>query len=284
MASLTYLLKKITINITQKLDFVPKIQSTVLIGLKILFNLVTLNHFHTRIAFCPICSKNRRILVDSINLRESNYCFSCFGNSRYKAMGSILKKLIQTRIRYYNTGIIDKNLEKIVNIKENKIPLRKYVENCNYMDFIIYEPDSRGTIHNSLKKFKGYIFSEYFPNCKKNILINGIQNEDLQDLSYRDSSIDILITQDVFEHIKNPRKAFNEIYRVLKPGGFHVFTTPIHTIPETLIDENDNVLKFPIIYHGDHTNNQGAKVYTNFGKDIIEELKKMDDFKKQMKN
>jgi SAM-dependent methyltransferase len=42
-----------------------------------------------------------------------------------------------------------------------------------------------------------------------------------------DNSFDIVISQDVFEHIYNPAKAFKEIARTLKPGGFHIFTVPI---------------------------------------------------------
>jgi SAM-dependent methyltransferase len=247
-----------------------------LVSFKILLNFATKKPFQIKKAFCPICGKNGRMIIDSTNLRESNYCISCFGNSRYKAMAIVLKKLINSRIIYYQSGIINQNLNEIVAKDVNKVPLNTVVKKSNAARIVIYEPDSRGTIHNSLRKSKGYVFSEYFLNRKKGEMIKGIRNEDLQDLSFRENSIDIVITQDIFEHIKNPEKAFMEIYRILKVGGYHVFTTPLYQKSEKLIDENDQILKYPVIYHGDHMNNQGAKVYTNFGKDIIDTLKNLN--------
>src|SRR4029453_15169487 len=40
-------------------------------------------------------------------------------------------------------------------------------------------------------------------------------------------SIDIHVTQDVFEHVLDPDAAFREIARTLRPGGAHVFTVPL---------------------------------------------------------
>ena len=43
-------------------------------------------------------------------------------------------------------------------------------------------------------------------------------------MTFENESFDLFITQDVFEHVMTPNKAFKEIERVLKPGGAHVFT------------------------------------------------------------
>ena len=43
-------------------------------------------------------------------------------------------------------------------------------------------------------------------------------------MTFQNESFDLFITQDVFEHVMEPNKAFKEIERVLKPGGAHVFT------------------------------------------------------------
>jgi len=50
---------------------------------------------------------------------------------------------------------------------------------------------------------------------------------DLADMpQVQDSSIDLLVSSWVFEHIKNPAGAFKEFFRVLKPGGKVIFLTP----------------------------------------------------------
>jgi ubiquinone/menaquinone biosynthesis C-methylase UbiE len=48
---------------------------------------------------------------------------------------------------------------------------------------------------------------------------------DLQQLPYSDNTFDYIITDQVLEHLKNPQKAINESYRVLKKGGIAIHTT-----------------------------------------------------------
>lgn len=71
--------------------------------------------------------------------------------------------------------------------------------------------------------------------------------EDLESLSFEDETIDLFITQDVFEHVLRPENAFREIARVLRPGGAHVFTVPIYDRRETLVrvDSDGTVLLDP---------------------------------------
>ena len=59
-------------------------------------------------------------------------------------------------------------------------------------------------------------------------MIDGTRHEDLMNLSFDNNSFDLVITSDVIEHIPIPYRAQEEIWRVLKPGGIHVFTVPFH--------------------------------------------------------
>src|SRR5258708_4206590 len=38
-------------------------------------------------------------------------------------------------------------------------------------------------------------------------------------LTFKDNLFDVVICTHVYEHVPSPKKLFNEIYRVLKPGG-----------------------------------------------------------------
>ena len=51
--------------------------------------------------------------------------------------------------------------------------------------------------------------------------------EDVMALSYADASFDLVLTSDTLEHVEDPMKGMEEIRRVLRPGGRHVFTVPI---------------------------------------------------------
>jgi len=137
----------------------------------------------------------------------------------------------------------------------------------------IFEAQASGPIHDSLKDLSLYICSEFFddiPNGDRNN--DGILCENLQNLSFPDETFDLVITQDVLEHVGNPEIAFSEINRVLKHGGYHIFTIPYHegkpTLRRVVVEKKEKIYKYPQVYHGDPLREQGALVFTDFGSDM----------------
>lgn len=49
---------------------------------------------------------------------------------------------------------------------------------------------------------------------------------DICNLPFEDNSYDVVFCNHVLEHIENDTKAMQELYRVLKPGGFGIFQIP----------------------------------------------------------
>jgi SAM-dependent methyltransferase len=47
-----------------------------------------------------------------------------------------------------------------------------------------------------------------------------------EDIQFPDASFDAVISDDVIEHVKDPDKVFQEIYRVLRPGGVAILKFP----------------------------------------------------------
>jgi SAM-dependent methyltransferase len=105
--------------------------------------------------------------------------------------------------------------------------------------------------------------------------VNGVHREDLENLSFEDESFDLHLTQDVFEHLFNPAAAFREIARTLRPGGAHIFTTPLvrkneptrfcaHLAPDGSVV---HLTESPE-YHKDPISSEGSLVTVHWGYDI----------------
>jgi SAM-dependent methyltransferase len=61
------------------------------------------------------------------------------------------------------------------------------------------------------------------------------QIEDMHHLSFADESIGALLALDTLEHVADPRRAMEEVWRVLRPGGITLISSvmffPIHAHP-----------------------------------------------------
>src|SRR5438552_9789437 len=94
---------------------------------------------------------------------------------------------------------------------------------------IIHEssPVNRGASVRLARECPHYIGSQFYPAAPLGTTVNGFRCENLEALTFQDESIDLHVTQDVFEHIFDPEAAFREIARTLRPGGAHIFTVPL---------------------------------------------------------
>lgn len=133
----------------------------------------------------------------------------------------------------------------------------------NLQPYNIVEAQASGAIHNILKKLPHYIAFEFLDDTEPGYYRDGVLCNDLENLTFETSSIDLIITQDVMEHVANPDRALSQINRVLKEGGYHIFTVPIHETTNTISRK-----KLPNVFHGDVLRASGALVITDWGKDI----------------
>jgi SAM-dependent methyltransferase len=95
---------------------------------------------------------------------------------------------------------------------------------------------------------------------------------------FHDNAFDLFITQDVFENLPFPDRAFNEVMRTLRPGGAHLFTVPWWPDRDTVIraESRDGVVihGFPPDYHGNPIDASGSLVYREWGKDLQDYIAK----------
>lgn len=88
---------------------------------------------------------------------------------------------------------------------------------------------------------------------------------DITKLNMEDNTFDIVICNHVLEHIPNDQDAINEIYRVLKPGGWALLQVPISaTLEKTYEDFTINTNKEREKHFGqfDHVRIYGRDYFT----------------------
>ena len=75
------------------------------------------------------------------------------------------------------------------------------------------------------RECRAYQSTYCYPGVERGALHNGSRNEDLEALTFPDDRFDVVITQDVFEHVFDYRMAFREVMRTVRPGG-HMSSRP----------------------------------------------------------
>ena len=111
----------------------------------------------------------------------------------------------------------------------------------------------------------------FFGSTKDGVLCQNIEN-----LSFDDDLFDLVITEDVFEHVQNYSKGFEEVQRTLKNEGVFIFTVPFYFDRKTQdlfrsVDGEFVPVVTPVEYHGDSIRGKIPAFY-RFGWDVFDLL------------
>lgn len=156
------------------------------------------------------------------------------------------------------------------------LTIEKYFPNWRNLDIHESSPSNRGASNKLKKNCKRYVSSQYYPNQPFGTVINSNRNEDLENQTFSDSIFDIVVTQDVMEHVYNPDRAFLEVARTLKKGGAHIFTVPLinkHDKTEvwaTKGEDGNPVFTKTEEYHNNPVDPNGSAVTMHWGFDIVD--------------
>lgn len=187
--------------------------------------------------------------------RKNYFCTNCLSNFRMRAVA-------RTVLNVLDLGDTSDLLRTLAGNPQFRI-----FETSNYN--IFREPQ--------FSNFPNYFVSEYFEDQPLGTLYGGIRNENIECLTFPDGYFDILVTSEVLEHVADLDRALEEIRRVLKPGGFHVFSIPVDlnlekTVERAKIVDRMVVHLLPPEMHGDTIRSEGILAFRDFGKDILEYL------------
>lgn len=158
-------------------------------------------------------------------------------------------------------------------------PLASLCDRSSFRELAVYEPGISGPLRRHLRRLPNYSNSYLWPDVEPGHKRGRVRCEDLRELTFGDESFDLIVSSDIFEHVRGPMEAFDESCRVLRPGGQHVFTVPLRwPLPgrtKRLVDYSgpEDVFLAPPRFHGSPTDPKGSRVYTEFGMDLPESLR-----------
>lgn len=225
--------------------------------------LINSRHPFTVKAWCPVCTAVQPMLVTwalggisstgSVNpaWTETSICPSCGFNSRMRALFAFLTEHLET----VSTAPIY--------LAEQVTPFYRKLKH-RYPNLVGSEYIGQNTSPGTKTLLKGQI----------------IRHEDITNLSFADASFYVIVTQDVFEHIADYKKAFLQCHRVLVPKGYMIFTIPFFpyqkdTETRATVSPSGTIQHhFTPEYHGNPVG-EGSLCFHHFGWDILDSLRQV---------
>ncbi|MEO7270596.1 MAG: class I SAM-dependent methyltransferase [Vicinamibacterales bacterium] len=195
--------------------------------------------YYEQYGFCPICQAPARFVARNAWFRDHFLCETCGSLPRQRALIQVIDSLFP-----------------------------------GWPGFDIFEASPGGPATDRLKRqCPRYVSSYCYPGVPLGTIHDGFRCEDVERLTFPDASFDLVVTQEVFEHVFDYRRGYQEVMRVLRPGGAHVFTTPkywhLRRSEDCAIRRDGQIvhLREPE-YHGNPIDEGGSLVTVHYGDDL----------------
>jgi len=199
------------------------------------------NFYYEHYGYCPVCAAPTKFVAGNPWFRDHYHCERCGSIPRERALVLVLNDLYP-----------------------------------DWRQLEIHE-SSPGLPSSSMlaRECPKYLPTHYFPGAKLGSSHNSCRNENLEALTFPSETFDLVITQDVFEHVIDYRQAFREVMRTIRPGGAHIFTTPkykdLRKSQDRVASENGRIVHLTEPeYHANPIDSNGSLVTVHYGDDLCE--------------
>lgn len=187
---------------------------------------------------CPVCGRATLFIMYGPWLRDHYLCARCNSIPRQRALMLVL---------------------------EREFP--------DWRSLRIHESSPGGASSDRIRaQCPGYKATQFYPDVPPGASKDGFRCENLERMTFQDASFDLVITQDVFEHVLAPEDALREIARTLKPGGAHLFTMPYYAGRATRVRARHGADGVELLaepeYHGNPIDSRGSLVTREWGADF----------------
>lgn len=193
--------------------------------------------------YCPICGEERVFSSTHMWLRDHFFCEGCHSIPRNRAL---------------------------------IYALERYLPNWRLLRIHEAGPGGSASVYVQ-HQCPAYSASHLLPDVPAGEFCSRrkVWSQNLHALTFADATFDVVITQDVLEHVLRPREAFAEIARVLAPGGMHIFTVPWYADEACsryrAVEENGIIRHLaPAQYHGNPVSADGSLVTVDYGRDLMQ--------------
>jgi SAM-dependent methyltransferase len=206
-------------------------------------------------AICQACGTAQGLLADRhhgyegrVNFRERLECPRCRLNTRQRFMAHLVRTALAEGGR----------AEPQVYLHEQVTPFYGWARTA-----------LPGTV----------IGSEYLGHdVPGGAVIDGIRHEDALALSFADASVDVIVSQEVLEHVPAIEPAIAEAARVLRPGGRLFLSVPFHahadaTVQRATLRDGEVVHLLEPQFHGNPVSAEGSLVFYDHGWDLLDRLR-----------
>lgn len=200
--------------------------------------------------YCPICQKETVFIEYKEWLRDNYRCKRCRSIPRQRALVYSLEKYLP-----------------------------------GWRNMKIHESSPNGPASAFIEdQCLDYTKSYFYEDIERGAFKEGNQCQDLSNLTFAENEFDLLITQDVFEHVMHPFQAFKEIARVLKPSGAHLFTLPWYpdlreTRHRAKMENGEIKYLLEPVYHNNPVDPKGSLVTFDWGLDFTELVREASGMK-----
>jgi SAM-dependent methyltransferase len=193
--------------------------------------------------YCPVCEQKSVFSAVTPDLRRSLGCSSCEKGSivRERALMHVLNKEFPQW--------------RSLRIHESSPVWRTYALKLR-------------------AECKGYSCSYFRAHERLGETVGQFRNENLEALTFKSDSFDIIITLDVMEHVNHPDRVCQEVFRTLSNEGAYLFAVPtIPVLPKTrrralYSDNGVEHLINPPQFHANPVDPEGSLVTWDYGYDF----------------
>lgn len=212
--------------------------------------------------FCNICGRFTVFNAKHPNFREHANCLRCKSVNRQRQIAAVLLSCVKRIGPLAHLGSSIRSLPA---------------------GLVIWNAETTRALHTSLQQHPSihHIASEFVDGRHDSgERVSGVLHVDIQHTHFQDNSIDFILSSDVLEHVPFFQTALRETYRVLKPGGCHIFTAPFYhhrfTNEIRAVQQVDGSINHnrKAWYHDDPHRPEGVLTYTVFAPELLCQLEK----------